>query len=290
MSADDGLLADLEALPRIPAGGRLAGKVAIVSGAGSPPADVLGVGIGAASARLLAREGASVVIADIDREAGDRTVASIEADGASACAVDADATDEADCARVVQAAVTSYGGLDVLVNNLGIDGGGFFGDTDGAAWDRVMSVNVKSVMLMTKQALPLLKPGASVINISSISAQRPMFSRADYSASKGAVNSLTLALAVQYGRAGIRFNGISPGTPWTAMSARPFRGKSRGEIEAVRRRRLEMPLLPVEGTAWDIAEVVAFLASPQARWITGQLITVDGGTTLHPHWDELGKR
>ena len=284
------MIDDLERMPQLPPGGRLAGRVAIVTGAGSPSSDIIGVGIGAATARLLARDGCRVVVADIDPTAGARTIALIEGEGGQAIAAQADLTVDADCQRVVGTAVETFGSLDILVNNLGIDGHGRIDEITDTQWERVMSVNVKSVMLMTRHVIPLLQAGGAVVNISSISSFRPMYDRVDYSASKGAVNSLTLALAVQHGRDNIRVNGICPGTPWTAMSARGLAGKTVEEIAAVRRQRLDVLLLPVEGTAWDIAETAAFLVSDQARWITGQIVTVDGGTTLRPHWGDLGRR
>jgi NAD(P)-dependent dehydrogenase (short-subunit alcohol dehydrogenase family) len=289
-------LGDFSRMPQTPAEGRIAGRTAIVTGGGSPADSVSGVGIGAAIARVLARDGAKVVIADINPVAADRTAAAIDRDGGTAITIQADVTSESDCRRVVDTAYAELGRIDVLVNNLGIDlahsdpvSQGRIEEMTEDAWERVMSVNVKSMMLMAKHVVSKFEHGGSIVNISSISSFRPMHTRAEYSVSKAAVNGMTLALAVQLAGRRIRVNGVCPGSAWTAMSARPFEGASADEVEALRRRRLEIPLLPVEGTAWHIAEAAAFLASDQASWITGQLLVVDGGATLYPHWSYLDR-
>jgi len=253
---------------------RLEGKVAIVTGGGSSGP---GLGNGKATAILFAREGASVLVVDRREEAAAETVALIAGEGRQATAFVADVTHDADCAAVARAAVERYGGLHILVNNVGIGGpSSSVVEVDEASWDQVMTVNVKGMMLAAKHAVPEMAAngGGAIVNISSVAALR-VNERAAYAASKGAVISLTMVMAGQHARQGIRVNCVAPGQVWTPM----VQAEAQDETAraALRERRRTGSLLKTEGTAWDIAHAVLFLTSDDARWITGQTLVVDGG-------------
>lgn len=253
-------------------GGRLAGKIAIVTGGGSRGP---GIGNGRAAAILFAREGARVVLVDRVAEWGEQTRSMIANEGNEAIVLEADVTRDEECARVVAQAVARYGTIDILQNNVGISGAGTVVDTDPDVWDDVMRVNVKSMMLMSKHVIPVMAEhgGGAIINISSVSAIRPR-GLTSYSASKGAVNSLTMAMAVDHAAQGVRVNCILPGPVYTPMVI------SGGLTDAQRTARAKAVPLGTEGTGWDIGWAAVFLASPEARWITGQLLCVDGGMTV----------
>ncbi len=255
------------------AGPRLSGKVAIVTGAGSQLDE--GIGNGRAAAILMAREGARVLLVDRKLEAAEATLALIEAEGGVAAAVAADVTKEDDCAAMVAAAVGRWGRLDILDNNVGIGGAGSVLTVDPDAWDRVMEVNVKGMMLASRHAIPAMiaSGGGSIVNIASIAAMRP--SRlTPYATSKGAVIALTQAMAVDHGRDGIRVNCVAPGPVYTPMV---YAG---GMSEDQRERRRDASLLKIEGEGWDVGHAVLFLASDEARYITGVVLPVDGGVLL----------
>jgi NAD(P)-dependent dehydrogenase (short-subunit alcohol dehydrogenase family) len=252
---------------------RLEGKVAIVTGAGSQVDD--GIGNGRAAAVLMAREGARVLLVDRKAEAAEATRAMIEAEGGEAAVHEADVTSSEDCAAMVAAAVSRWGRLDILDNNVGIGGPGTVLDVTEEAWDRVMAVNVKGMMLASKHAIPAMiaSGGGSIINIASIAALRPA-KLTPYATSKGAVISLTQAMAVDHARDGIRVNCVAPGPVYTPMVY------ARGMTDELRERRKNSSLLQVEGEGWDIGYAVLFLASDEARYITGVVLPVDGGVLL----------
>lgn len=252
--------------------GRLEGKVAIVTGAGSRGP---GVGNGRATAILFAREGARVVLIDRVQEWADQTLGMIADEHGEAIVMEADVTQSADCQRIVEEAVRRFGTIDILQNNVGIGGSGSVVEVNEDTWDQVMRVNVKSMMLMSKHVIPVMAEhgGGAITNVSSISSIRPR-GLTPYTTSKGAVNALTIAMAVDHAAQGIRVNAILPGPVYTPMVA------SAGMTEAQRNARAKASPLGVEGTAWDIAWAAVFLASPEARWVTGQLLCVDGGVTL----------
>jgi NAD(P)-dependent dehydrogenase (short-subunit alcohol dehydrogenase family) len=252
--------------------GRLAGMVAIVSGAGSRAP---GVGNGRAAAILFAREGARVAVVDRVAEWAEQTRQMIADEHGEAFVIEADVTRDDDCRRVVEETVARYGGVNILHNNVGIGGSGNVVDIDEEAWDRIMRVNVKSMMLMSKHAIPVMAAGGggAIINVSSVSSIRPR-GLTPYTTSKGAVNALTMAMAVDHAPQGIRVNCILPGPVYTPMVA------SQGMTEEQRAARARASPLGTEGTPWDIGWAAVFLASPEARWITGQLLCVDGGMTL----------
>jgi NAD(P)-dependent dehydrogenase (short-subunit alcohol dehydrogenase family) len=247
---------------------RLKGKVAVVTGAGS--AGEL-VGNGAAAAILFAREGASVLCADLSEERAEQTAAAIRGEGGTASAFRADVSKAADCAALVEACVQRYGGIDVLDNNAGISVRADVVEVTEAQWDRVMAVNVKSIMLMSKHAVPHMakRGGGSIINISSIAGLRANQST-PYSTSKAAVIGMTRSMAGDHGPQGIRVNCIVPGLIYGPMTAPRMDA-------ALRQTRREAAPLGTEGTGWDVAWAAVFLASDEARWITGVALPVDAG-------------
>lgn len=253
-------------------GTRLAGKVAIVTGAGSR-AD--GIGNGRAAAVLFAREGAKVLLVDQHREAAAATQAMIAAEGGEAAVFVADVTRSDACGALVEDAVHRWGRLDILDNNVGIGGRGSVVEMDEAEWEQIMKVNVTSMMLTSKHAIPAMirAGGGAIVNISSISALRPRGLTA-YSTSKGAVIALTRAMAIDHATQGIRVNCIAPGPVYTPMV---YAG---GMSDDLRERRRKASPLGIEGTGWDIAYAALFLASDEARYITGVVLPVDGGVTI----------
>jgi NAD(P)-dependent dehydrogenase (short-subunit alcohol dehydrogenase family) len=252
--------------------GRLAGKVAIVTGGGSRGP---GIGNGRATAILFAREGARVVLVDRVAKWAEQTLGMIADEHGEASVVEADVTRADDCRRVVDETVKRYGRVDILHNNVGIGGSGNVVDIDEEVWDRVMQVNVKSMMLMSRHVIPVMAAngGGSITNVSSISSIRPR-GLTPYTTSKGAVNALTIAMAIDHAAQGIRVNAILPGPVYTPMVA------TSGMTEEQRATRARASPLGTEGTAWDIGWAAVYLASPEARWVTGQLLCVDGGVTL----------
>jgi NAD(P)-dependent dehydrogenase (short-subunit alcohol dehydrogenase family) len=251
----------------------LTGKVALISGGGA--ADD-GIGNGRAAAMLLARAGAKVLVADRDLKSAERTVEMIAAEGGVAAARVGDVTKEADCKALVDAAVGRWGRLDFLDNNVGIGSRGSVVDEAAEQYRRVMQVNVESMFLLSKFAIPAMietAKGGAIVNISSISALRPR-GLTTYPTSKAAVIGLTRAMAVDHGRHNIRVNCICPGPMYTPMVY------ARGMSAEARTRRIRASVLKQEGTGWDIGHAVKFLLSNYARYITGQVLVVDGGVTL----------
>lgn len=248
-------------------------RVAIVSGGGAAGD---GIGNGRAAAMLLARASASVFVVDRKLELAERTVEMILAEGGQAAAFAADVTDEAACRILVEAAVARFGRLDLLDNNVGIGSRGSVVEESADAWRRVMQVNVESMFLVSKYAIPAMVAsggGGAIVNVASISALRPR-GLTSYSTSKGAVIALTKAMAVDHGPQGIRVNCVAPGPVYT-----PLVGAGAMSPEA-RENRRSASLLGIEGTGWDVGNAVRFLLSEQARYITGQVLVVDGGATL----------
>jgi len=251
-------------------GERLRGKIAIVTGAGSRGP---GVGNGKAAAILMAREGARVLCVDAQKERAEETVGLIRAEGGEALAFAADVTRKGECEAMVAEAVGRWGALDVLHNNVGIESRQLLMDTSEDEWDRVMAVDLKSMMLATQAAVPALerRGGGAVTCVSSIAALRGA-GRTAYAAAKAGVLGFVVSVAIQLAPRSIRVNAIAPGTVWTPMV------EDLGT--AMRERRRKAIPLGVEGTGWDIGWAAVFLASAEARWITGQTLVVDGGLTL----------
>ncbi len=260
----------------------LAGKVAIVSGGGAAGD---GIGNGRAAAILMARAGTRVVVADRELKLAERTVAMITAEGGTAVAHAGDVTNETDCKRLVDATVERWGRLDFLDNNVGIGSRGSVVDERPEDYRRVMQINVETMFLLSKHAIPAMirtAGGGAIVNISSISALRPR-GLTTYSTSKAAVIGLTRAMAVDHGRDHIRVNCICPGPMYTPMVY------ARGMSDRARAQRANASVLKVEGTGWDIGHAVKFLLSDHARYITGQVLVVDGGVTLQaPERDSAG--
>jgi NAD(P)-dependent dehydrogenase (short-subunit alcohol dehydrogenase family) len=257
----------------IPNGSGLRHKVAIVTGGGAV-AD--GIGNGRAAAILLAREGARILVVDRQIELAEATVEMIAGFSGDAIAWQADVTIESDCRQMVARAMELWGRLDVLDNNVGIGSRGSVVDESPDRWNQVMETNVTSMFLTSKFAIPAMVEsgdGGSIVNVASISALRPRGLTA-YSTSKGAVIALTRAMAVDHGPAGIRVNCVAPGPVYTPMVY------ARGMSEDARQQRRQAAVLETEGSGWDVGNAVCFLASARSAYITGQVLVVDGGTTL----------
>jgi NAD(P)-dependent dehydrogenase (short-subunit alcohol dehydrogenase family) len=249
--------------------GRLADKVAIVTGAGSRGP---GLGNGKAAAILFAREGARVLCVDQAKERAEETVGLIRAERGQAEPFAADVTRAVDCQAMVEAAVARWGGLDVLHNNVGIESRHGLLDTTEEEWDRIMAVDLKSVLLATQAAVPALerRGGGSVICVSSVAALRG-FGRLAYATAKAGVIGFVNSAAVELGPRGIRVNALAPGPVWTPMV------EDLGP-EARERRRRATPL-GTEGTGWDVGWGAVYLASDESRWVTGQVLVIDAGLT-----------
>ena len=254
-------------------GTRLSGKVAIVTGAGATGSGDF-VGIGQAISILFARHGASVLLVDRDEQNAETTLAMIREDGGDASVFVGDVTSNADCQSMAETAVSRYGKLDVLINNVGISGPGSVTDVDEDLWDTVIDVNLKSVMLTSKHAIPRMidAGGGSIVNLSSIVGLRAGSGSPShpYAASKGGIIGLSNSMAVHYGRDQIRVNCIAPGHVHSPMVAR------NASQEMLELRRRAGPL-GIEGTPWDVAWAALFLASDEARWVSGATLPVDAG-------------
>jgi NAD(P)-dependent dehydrogenase (short-subunit alcohol dehydrogenase family) len=254
--------------------GVLAGRVAIVTGAAS--------GIGRASALALAREGAAVLVADLDRAGAERVAAEIVAVGGRAVGRRTDVSEPDSVAAMVEAAVQELGGLDILHNNAAasdpsvIGADGEVADLDLAVWERTLAVNLRGPMLGCKCAIPrmLERGGGSIVNTSSASGLVGDLARAAYGVSKAGLDALTRYVATQYGKRGIRCNSIAPGVIATpALEA----NVPREELAIYERSHLT----PRLGCPEDVAAAVVFLASDAAAFITGQTLCVDGGLLAH---------
>ncbi len=260
----------------------LAGKVAVVVGAGQTPGQT--IGNGRATAVLFAREGAQVVAVDRDLEAAQATVGAIRTAGGTALALAADITVERDVERFVAETVERLGRIDVLHNNVGVSlaaGDGPVADITGAAFDLVTATNLRSMVLTCKHALAVMQAQRSgvIVNISSVAAVVD-YPNIAYKTSKAGVIALTENLAITYARYGIRVNCILPGLMNTPMAIEPRVGRdglSREQVIALRDSRVPLGKM---GTGWDVAQAALFLASPQAGFITGVALPVDGGQRL----------
>jgi NAD(P)-dependent dehydrogenase (short-subunit alcohol dehydrogenase family) len=246
---------------------RLENKVALVTGAAS--------GMGASMARIFAREGAKVVVADVLEKEGREVVADITRANGAAIFQRLDVSREAEWEAATAATLAAYGRLDILVNDAGLSGSAEDDLFDTAAWDRLMAVNARGVFLGMKFAIPLMKRqgGGSIVNISSISGitgQREV--HVGYNASKGAVRTLTKAAAVQHGADNIRVNSVHPGL------MPPMRSSGRTANPEIRARLLQQVPMGRAGRVEEVANAVLFLASDEASYITGAELYVDGGS------------
>jgi NAD(P)-dependent dehydrogenase (short-subunit alcohol dehydrogenase family) len=245
---------------------RLENKVALITGGAS--------GMGASMARIFAREGAKVVVADMLEAEGKEVAAEITRANGSAIFQRLDVSSEAEWQAAIAATLAAYGKLDTLVNDAGISGSAEEDLFDSAAWNKIMAINSTGTFLGMKFAIPEMKKagGGSIVNISSISGvtgQRGI--HVAYNASKGAVRTLTKAAAVQHGRDNIRVNSVHPGL------MPPMRTSGRTADPAVRAKMLEGVPLRRDGRVEEVANAVLFLASDEASYITGVELYVDGG-------------
>jgi NAD(P)-dependent dehydrogenase (short-subunit alcohol dehydrogenase family) len=249
--------------------GRLKDKAAIVTGAGSRGP---GLGNGKATAILFAREGAKVLCVDAELARAADTVKTIEQEKGTARAFAADVTRAADCRAMVEEAVRTWGGLDILHNNVGIESRLDLMETTEEEWDRVMAIDLKSMLLATQAAVPALETrgGGAITCVSSIAAMVG-HGRTAYAAAKAGVIGFVTSVAVQLGPKGIRVNAIAPGQVWTPMVERLG-------PDARERRKRAAPL-SVEGTAWDVGWGAVYLASDEARWVNGHVLVIDAGLT-----------
>ncbi len=257
--------------------GRLDGRVAIVTGAGTRGE---GIGNGKACAILYAREGAKVVAADIDGDAARRTAALIESEGGTCVAHRADVSSASDCAALVDACVGRFGALDILHNNVGITNSGGPVEYAEDEWHRMMDVNAKSLFLMAKYGLPHMERQGrgSIVNIGSINGVRTIpFPKFAYAASKAAMIAMSREIAIQYGARGIRSNVVLVGlikSPIVEQNNVELYG---GDLEAMWAKRDAMSPTGRQGEVWDIASASLFLASDESRYVNGIVLPVDGG-------------
>lgn len=248
--------------------------MAIVTGAGSTPGP--GMATGRATAIVMAREGAVVVVADIRADQAHETRSMIEAEGGTATVFVGDLADASTCEAMVQSSVEQHGGVDVLVNNIAVANPGDVVTTTEDAWNRVFRASLHTAFLCSKHVVPVMAGNGSgaIVNIGSIVAARGT-GNAAYAAAKGALHALGVDMAYAHGRQGIRVNTVSPGHITT-----PLMFSNLGETpETDYRRQMASASSPLgsEGTGWDVAWAATFLASDEARWITGVTLPVDGG-------------
>jgi len=245
---------------------RLQGKVAMITGGAH--------GMGETEAKMFAKEGAKIVVADVLEDEGRQVVSGIAELGGEATFVRLDVTDDAAWQRAVDIAVATFGKLDILINNAGISGSAGADLLSTEAWDQVMAVNAKGVFLGLKHAIPVMQKagGGAIVNISSISGFVGQdYIHMAYNASKGAVRIMTKSAAVQFAKDGIRVNSVHPGV------MPPMRTSTRGTESEERRRLLAKVPMGREGRREEVGAAVLFLASDEASYITGTELVVDGG-------------
>ena len=260
-------------------GNRLEGKTAIVTGGGSIGP---GIGNGKAAAVLFAREGARVMVVDVNLDAAEETRRLIEGEGGSCFTSRADVSVASDCERIARECIREYGRIDILHNNVGIEIPGGILEISEDDWDRTLDVNLKSVFLMCRAVVPRMveQGGGSIVNISSINGIRtlPALSGA-YGASKLGMVALTREIAVEFAARGIRCNAVLPGmmrTPFVEASLTDAWG---GDVADMMRQRDAMVPVGRQGEPWDAAHAALFLASDDAAYVTGTTLVVDGGLT-----------
>ena len=244
---------------------RLGGKSAVITGAGQ--------GIGAAIARIFAAEGARLTLADMRGDPAREVVAEITAGGGEAVFVQADVTSDADCRRMIDAAVERYGGLDILVNNAGIAGKGAVTEVTEELWDRVMAVNLKSIFLASRHAVPHMERGGggSIVCIASVAGFTGEKGQVAYNTSKHGVVGLVRCMAYDHAAAGIRVNAVCPGAIRTPL-LEPLTEERLSRLEGLH-------LMRRLGEPEEIARAVLHLASDESSFTTGAAYMVDGGYT-----------
>jgi len=260
-------------------GERLKGKVAIVTGAGSSGP---GMGNGKATAILFVREGAQVMAVDCNLEAAEETRQLINNEEGGECVVfEADVSKSADCKSMIENCVQTFGRINILHNNVGIVSRYGIDETSEEQWDKVMNVNLKSMFLTCKYALPYMEKqgNGAIVNISSIHAVRVPRSSIAYAVSKAGVVALTREIAIQYAAKGIRANAILPGLMKTPIVESMAKLYYHGDLEELWKQRDARCPTGKQGDAWDTAYAALFLASDEAKYITGTALVVDGGIT-----------
>jgi NAD(P)-dependent dehydrogenase (short-subunit alcohol dehydrogenase family) len=241
------------------------GRTALVTGGGGRDG---GPGtVGWAIARLFARHGAAVAVLDRDPHAAERTVSQIERAGGRATTILADVLKDGDCARAVAEAREQLGGLDTLVNNVAAWSPAELFDVEPEQFDELLTANLKTAWQMTRHAVGVMANGGAIVNIASVAARR---AGTVYGLGKAALESMTGGAAALLGERGIRINAVELGALWTA-------GVAENLPPEAREPRRQMSALKTEGDCWDAAAAVLFLASDHARWVSGQVLAVDGG-------------
>jgi NAD(P)-dependent dehydrogenase (short-subunit alcohol dehydrogenase family) len=257
--------------------GRLEGLIAVVTGGGQTPG--ASIGNGRATALRFAQEGATVAVLDRRLGSAQETCELIDKEGGNSKAYKLDVTDEQQCAHCIADILNDHGVIDVLHNNVGIGAGDAGpGRISEEVWDRIFDTNVKSVMFMCKAVLPHMREREAgvITNISSVAAIAAASNITAYKSSKAALNAYTQALAVSNARFGIRANVIMPGLIETPMAIEGYVAAGQDREEVIARRNSAVPLGKM-GSAWDVANAALFLASPEAKFITGVALPVDGG-------------
>lgn len=261
-------------------GDRLAGKTAIIVGAGQTPGET--IGNGRAMAILFAREGANVMCVDRRLDSAEETVKMIADEGGQAFAFEADVTQSIDCAAIAREAVVRLKRIDILVNNVGTGRGDAPPHAiEEEAWDRIMDINLKSMAMTIRHVLPIMRgqKSGAILNISSLAAIAGHH-MVTYEVSKMAVNRLSTVVASGNAKHGVRCNVIMPGlldTPMAITGSAAATGKPADTLRAERNARVPMGHM---GSAWDTAYAALFLCSDEARFITGAILPVDGGTSV----------
>ena len=261
---------------------RLKGKTALVFGAGAVGE---GWGNGKAAAVLFAREGARVAAVDVNADAAQETARIIGAEGGDAIALTADVTRRDAIKAAVEHAMQRFGRIDILHNNVGINLPGGIADASEDSWDKVMDVNAKSVFLTCQHVVPIMRDqgGGAIVNVSSLASIRwTGYPYISYYASKAAVNNMTMAIALEHAADGIRANAILPGVMDTPHIYQQISGYYDDVSDMVAARNALTPMKKM-GDAWDVAHAALFLASDDARYITGIAMPVDGGLHCKTH-------
>lgn len=253
---------------------RLEGLVTLVTGGAS--------GIGRATAKLFAQEGAKVAVVDVQKSQGTETVQAINGAGGQATFIEADVSIVSECEQMVAKAVDKYGGLNVLINNAGINLVATTEETSEADWDRVVAVNQKGVFFGSKAAVPYMirAGGGSIISMASVQTFQGMPNFIAYSGTKGAIYSMTIAMAKDLARYNIRVNCICPGAVDTPINDRLF--AEQPDPDSARRGAAKMAALKRMGDPIEVAHAAVYLAGNESTWVTGVALPVDGGFLTNP--------